>query len=395
MTLASLRVPFRPRRRHNLEAAYRRLLHWYPPAYRDRHEDEMLGILMAMSRPGQRRPGARESLDLLWAALRIRVRMFLRGADRPQWASALALTAVLLPLLMVVMKFTEFLCQGSQTGFGTPIDILVGDYGFAGEFTRSFQLNSYSIALTGNITSALTAGPGPWLILAALACAGWRRTAAGFAIAVSVAYAVLAQTHGYFMLGDPRAVGELYLYGLEALVLLAAPATPRGWRALQWRPAAALAVAAGALSIATSGGIQQLLPSKPYHFRAAFFHRPATRTGLLGFIDRLFGVDGSTWSHWLLYQGTLVLVILAALAFAWVYSPASRRMLILLGIPLFFYVANWLCNEIQSALPGLDGRTVSALPLLLLLAAAAAVVLTHTGSGGADNSGPPTAPGSA
>jgi hypothetical protein len=35
-----------------LEARYRRLLRWYPPSYRGRHEDEILGVLMAAARPG-------------------------------------------------------------------------------------------------------------------------------------------------------------------------------------------------------------------------------------------------------------------------------------------------------------------------------------------------------
>lgn len=85
-----------------LERGYRRLLRWYPPSYRARHEEEILAVLMASAQPGQRRPSARESLDLLWSALKIRIRMTLRGADSQPWAAALALAGVLLPLLMLV-----------------------------------------------------------------------------------------------------------------------------------------------------------------------------------------------------------------------------------------------------------------------------------------------------
>ena len=120
-----------------LEAGYRRLLRWYPPSYRGRHEDEILGVLMAAARPGQRRPGARESLDLLWSALRIRIRTILRGADSQPWADALALVGVLLPLLMLLMKLTMFLEQGARYGFGTPADILVGAYGEPGAYARA------------------------------------------------------------------------------------------------------------------------------------------------------------------------------------------------------------------------------------------------------------------
>ena len=112
-----------------LERGYRRLLRWYPPSYRGLHEEEILGVLMAAARPGQRRPGARESLDLLRSALKIRFRTTLRGADSQPWAAALALTGVLLPLLMLLLKLTEFLDRGAQYGFGSPTDILIGAYG--------------------------------------------------------------------------------------------------------------------------------------------------------------------------------------------------------------------------------------------------------------------------
>ena len=132
-----------------LEGGYRRLLRWYPSSYRKRHEEEILGVLMAAAQPGQHRPGTRESVDLLWSALKIRIRMTLRGADSQPWQAALALVGVLLPLLMLLLKLTEFLGRGVRYGFGTPADILIGAYGEPGSYARSFQLNPYSVALTG------------------------------------------------------------------------------------------------------------------------------------------------------------------------------------------------------------------------------------------------------
>ena len=160
-------------------------------------------MLMAAAQPGQRRPGTRESLDLLWSALKIRFRMTLRGADSQPWAAALALTGVLLPLLMLLLKLTEFLDRGAQYGFGSPADILIGAYGDPGAYARSFQLNPYSVALTGNVTDALTAGPLPALILAALACLGWRRAAAAFAAFVPLAFLGISLTNGYTLLAAP------------------------------------------------------------------------------------------------------------------------------------------------------------------------------------------------
>ena len=222
---------------HGLEGGYRRLLRWYPPLYRSRHEEEILGVLMAAAQPGQRRPGARESLDLLWSALKIRIRMILRGADSQPWAAALTLVGVLLPLLMLLLKLTEFLDRGARLGFGTPADLLIGAYGGPGAYAESFQANPYSVALTGNVTDALTAGPLPALILAVLVCLGWRRAAAAFAAFVPLAFLGISLTNGYTLLAGPRGDVTLYAYGLEALILLTAPGTAQGWRALRWRPA--------------------------------------------------------------------------------------------------------------------------------------------------------------
>jgi len=43
-----------------LERHYRWLLRWYPASYRGRHEEEILGVLMAAAQPGRR--GARGCL---------------------------------------------------------------------------------------------------------------------------------------------------------------------------------------------------------------------------------------------------------------------------------------------------------------------------------------------
>ncbi len=48
-----------------LERRYRRLLAWYPKAFRREHEDEMLVVLMAGARTGRRRPGLADSADLI------------------------------------------------------------------------------------------------------------------------------------------------------------------------------------------------------------------------------------------------------------------------------------------------------------------------------------------
>ena len=376
-----------------LEKSYRRLLRWYPALYRHRHEEEILGVLMAAAQPGQRRPGARESADLVRSALKIRIRMVTRSAGSEPWAAALALTAVLLPLFMLLLKLFLFLDRGAQYGFGSPADILIGAYGEPGSFARSFQLNSYSIALTGNVTDALTAGPVPALILATLVCLGWRRAAAGLAAFVPLAFLAISLTSGYTLLGAPRVDVTLYAYGLEALVLLIAPSAPRGWRALRWRPSALLAAATVAAGIGMNGGLHALLPARPVNpaalrrlFRAQMFNIPH------GFIDRLFGIGAGGWGDWLLYQGTLVAVVIAALTIMLVSSPVNRRVLSLLGIPFALGAVIYLCSLINPPLPGGAGNALTAIPVLVTLLAAMALVLANSHPVGPDSPSHPAAP---
>jgi hypothetical protein len=377
-----------------LERSYRRLLRSYPAPYRSRHEEEILGVLMAAAQPGQRRPGVGESADLLWSALKIRIRMATRRADSQPWAAALALTGVLLPLLMVLLKLAFFLELGVRYGFGTPADILVGAYGQPGAYAQSFQLNPYSIALTGNVTDALTAGPVPAFVLAALVCLGWRRVAAGFAAVVPLAFLGISLTSGYTLLAGPRGDVTLYAYGLEALVLLIAPSTPRGWRALRWRPSVLLAAATVAAGIGMNGGLRPLFQGRPVNplllgrgllrYRLAFIPH--------GFIDRLFGIGAGGWGDWLLYQGTLVAVILTALTIMLVSSPVNRRVLSLLGFPFALGAVIYLCSLISPPLPGPAGNALTATPLLLTLLAAMMLVLARNRPAGPDAPGQPAAP---
>ncbi len=381
-----------------LEGGYRRLLRWYPSAYRSRHGEEILGVLMAAAEPGQRRPGVRESLDLLWSALKIRVRMTLRGADSQPWADALAFVAVLLPLLMLLLKLTVFLDRGAQYGFGTPADILIGAYGEPGAYALSFQANPYSVALTGNVTDALTAGPLPALVLAVLVCLGRRRAAAVFAAFVPLAFLGISLTNGYTLLGGPRTDVTLYAYGLEALILLAAPGAARGWRALRWRPSALLAAATVAAGVGMNGGLWRL-----FHVPPAFPGNALGRAARLdrlaglphGFIGRLFGVGAGQWGDWLLYQGALVAIIVVALVTLLVGSPVSRRALALLAVPFALGAVIYLCSLISPPLPASVGNTLVAVPLLLILLAAMALSLWYTRRAGSDVPGRPAGPGGA
>src|SRR5262249_60634103 len=69
-----------------LERGYRRLLAWYPRAFRREHEEEMLAVLLAGARPGQQRPSLAEAVNLIISGLGVRLRL--------RWVIVAALTCM-------------------------------------------------------------------------------------------------------------------------------------------------------------------------------------------------------------------------------------------------------------------------------------------------------------
>ncbi|MCI0688479.1 MAG: hypothetical protein L0Y54_14775 [Sporichthyaceae bacterium] len=84
----------------SLEARYRRLLALFPRDHRDAYEDEMVGVLLATARPGQRWPGVRDALDLLRAGLLVRAGRPWRSATASAWLDGLAIVSLLGPILL-------------------------------------------------------------------------------------------------------------------------------------------------------------------------------------------------------------------------------------------------------------------------------------------------------
>lgn len=65
-----------------LERRYRRWLRWYPKTFRREHDGEILAVLMASAREGQRRPEPAECLDLISSALSMHLRPRVPRSDR-------------------------------------------------------------------------------------------------------------------------------------------------------------------------------------------------------------------------------------------------------------------------------------------------------------------------
>ena len=91
-----------------LERRYRRLLRCYPPAHRAVHREEMLGVLLAAARPGQRTPGLRETVNLAACGLAIRVRRIPAWLAADAGQDALAVVSLITPAVVVILIALEW-----------------------------------------------------------------------------------------------------------------------------------------------------------------------------------------------------------------------------------------------------------------------------------------------
>ena len=93
----------------NLESRYRRLLVWYPWSHRRVYEDEMVAVLVAGARPGQRRPTLGEAADLVASGLRARARAAAAGLANPAWGDAAAVFGLLAAVVLLSQRVVRLL----------------------------------------------------------------------------------------------------------------------------------------------------------------------------------------------------------------------------------------------------------------------------------------------
>ena len=283
----------------SLERGYRQLLRCYPAGHRDRHGEEMLGVLLAGARPGQRRPGLAESANLIAAAVRIRLRGTSPGSAS-QWRDTLAQTSLVLPLLIAAAALTQLALY--EPGGQQPA------------LARWLPPHLYLISWGRPVWWPIVA----LAALAVPAALGWRLGTAAVTLwlsavcVIEVGSDVVAAQRGL----DPAFVRPddalcLAVLAIEALALAASPGPRRG-RALLSRRHYLLITAAGA-AIGAAGTVdrwqRRLLP----HEYTAAFRSPRAALAL----------------------GGLVVIIAAAML---IRGAASRRLLVTLALPAYFYV---------------------------------------------------------
>lgn len=227
-----------------LEGRYRRLLAWYPRSFRREQEDEMLAVLMAGARPGQRRPGLLETADVLRSALWMRLFLAMRSpGPRPRnqrWTDALALFSIVTPLFLVIVAVLEV-----AVPYRVPPE----------------TLHPLFFALTGHEMGGMSLLRVPFfdvavclqVVVAVFALLGWRRLTL-VAMAASVLYWIVYWRVGGFGISSVPDALQLLAAGaylLGAAALLASPGPRHGRHLMNWRHWAVLLPAAAFVQLST------------------------------------------------------------------------------------------------------------------------------------------------
>jgi hypothetical protein len=222
------------------------LLAWYPRSFRREQEDEMLAVLMAGARPGQRRPGLLETADLLRSALGMRLLVAMTslrpGRRNQRWTDALALFSLAAPVFLVLVAILEVAVPYHLPPEGRgPFVALAASGGHEVGGLSLLRVPFFDVAV------------GLQVIVAAFALLGWRRLALA-AMGVSVLYWIVYWVvYVYGISGVPDALQLLAAgaYLLGAAALLASPGPRRGRQLMTWRLWAVLIPAAAFVQVTT------------------------------------------------------------------------------------------------------------------------------------------------
>jgi hypothetical protein len=218
-----------------LERRYRRLLAWFPAAFRREQQDEMLAVLMADARPGQRRPGLLGSADLIRNALVMRARLIGSRSENRPWTDGIGLFSAAAPLLLLIATILEAAVPYRlHPRPGTPIwtGVLSRHPEFGGLHLLSFPVFDIALICQGAIAALALLGL-RWLALAAIAAS------AGCWIA------------GLYLVPELLQVLSASVFILAGAALIASPGPRRGRPLLSWRHWIVLLMAAATVQVST------------------------------------------------------------------------------------------------------------------------------------------------
>jgi hypothetical protein len=234
----------------NLERHYRRLLACYPRDHRERHGEEMLGVLLASGQPGWR-----ETANLLWNAFRLHLRRVVAADGGIDPRDVLSIVGLLGPVALLAGATTGlheaawFIKAGSLWDMPlwsqfkeAPVFLvwlIVGVCALAGRH-RVAAVGAW-LATAGFVALAVFSpwwppvDPG-WVLLGALTAVAltWfppRRLVGGKAVLILSGTVIAAVALGVFGYGDERVEWARLAVLAVGAVAASAPATRVGRRA--------------------------------------------------------------------------------------------------------------------------------------------------------------------
>ncbi|GAB1513378.1 hypothetical protein [Actinophytocola sp. KF-1] len=204
----------------DLAGRYRGLLGWYPRDHRERHGEEMLGVLLAGA--GDRtRPSRGETADLLLGALRLHARRVVGADGGIDHRDVLAIVSLLGPVMM-----------------------LAGAAAVVDKAATVVQLGMWAAWIHDFTPAPVWA---TWFVVALLSLFRMRRTAAVGAWLGTAGFLVVPWIDDFYyifyldtVIAD---VGWLLLGAVVAAALTWSPGPARGWELVSGRRVAVLAVA--------------------------------------------------------------------------------------------------------------------------------------------------------
>jgi hypothetical protein len=204
-----------------LERRYRRLLAWYPRAYRRENGEEILAVLLACARNGQQRPGLVESADLIKGAMRSRLWPAGRPPRTVQIAVWLMCAGVAAKVAYLITNVATAGSVGSAYARGYPSWAIAAVHHAVTVSLVKYQVEDViGIGLWLLLAWALVRGHS----LARFACAAWFVGLDCFdMLQVSRAFVVNAPA-------DMAAFAMVWLLSLAASVLLFTGASSRYYR---------------------------------------------------------------------------------------------------------------------------------------------------------------------
>jgi hypothetical protein len=237
-----------------LERRYRRLLRAYPASYRSDRGDEMLGTLLDSAAPGQRRPSAREMAALIVGGIRARAA---RNAGLPALASlrlaAMLACATFINVLFALLANPYLMQFSTKNEWGT----------YAGLFAattliwfvrRQLAVLALLTALAAFCSLKMHFSLLGWVVLclAVLTALGTERPPKAWLTwsCLPVAYWLARQLPQ--LVAGLRLASNVLDVRLAFLLMALFVLVPLVWTVTDARPAFALAILLGSLSLALS-----------------------------------------------------------------------------------------------------------------------------------------------